>query len=286
MLVTAGDDHVVRLWDVAQAKLVDELSGHRDWVRSATFTADGHALVTAGLDGQVLYWAINGGRQPRLLFRQEKGILDFALTRHALVVASLDTKLNVIPVGRDTSAVELSWDCHELRSMAVAPHGELIACGSRDGTAYLFSLSTGELLRTIPAHQRPIRAVAFAANESLLVTGGDDRNLRVWNVETGELEAQLSSGRTKTLTMCALGERRLASAGSDNLIRVWNLTTGQLTATLAGHTGSVAALATNGAMLASGSYDTTVCIWVVPSEGLITHRRPASDDPREDTLKR
>jgi WD40 repeat protein len=57
--------------------------------------------------------------------------------------------------------------------------------------------------------------------------------------------------------------RRLAAGGTDNRIQIWDLEGRQATSQLVGHTGTVAALACDrsGAILVSGSYDTTLRIW-------------------------
>jgi len=64
-----------------------------------------------------------------------------------------------------------------------------------------------------------------------------------------------------------LDGQALAAGGSDNQVHIWDLGTRTVTRELVGHTGSVAALARSGAMLVSGSYDTTVCIWDLTAPG-------------------
>jgi len=63
--VAAGSlDTVVRIWEVATAKLVERLRGHRDSVYSVAFTPDGRGLVSGSLDKTLKYWdvsALGGG---------------------------------------------------------------------------------------------------------------------------------------------------------------------------------------------------------------------------------
>ena len=53
-LVMAGDDHVVRIWDLQQRRIVQELRVHQDWVDTAAFSPDGRWLATAGNDHRVV----------------------------------------------------------------------------------------------------------------------------------------------------------------------------------------------------------------------------------------
>jgi WD40 repeat protein len=69
------------------------------------------------------------------------------------------------------------------------------------------------------------------------------------------------------LSMAVCGEQFIATGGSDNVIRVWNWQTQAEAEQLLGHTGSVASLAFDGTSrtIISGSYDTTVRVWRLPS---------------------
>ena len=62
LMATAGDDHLVRIWNNADGQLVHRLAGHRDWVRVAVFRPDGKVLATAGDDRRVLFWDVASGK--------------------------------------------------------------------------------------------------------------------------------------------------------------------------------------------------------------------------------
>jgi len=56
LLATAGDDHCVRVWSLADGKLVHKLAAHSDWVRSVDYSPDGRILASAGNDRQIIFW--------------------------------------------------------------------------------------------------------------------------------------------------------------------------------------------------------------------------------------
>jgi WD40 repeat protein len=52
----------VRLWDAATGRLERTLSGHGQSVSSVSYSADGTRVVSAGADGTVRIWYVDGDR--------------------------------------------------------------------------------------------------------------------------------------------------------------------------------------------------------------------------------
>src|SRR4051812_9501998 len=67
LFATAGDDHLVRLWSMADGKLKQELRGHADWIRGVLFSADGKFAISAGDDRTIKYWNVTDGKVERTL---------------------------------------------------------------------------------------------------------------------------------------------------------------------------------------------------------------------------
>lgn len=59
ILVSAGGDATLRLWDGATGQTLAALSGHGKAVTSASFSPDGRWLVTGGLDGKLILWGVD-----------------------------------------------------------------------------------------------------------------------------------------------------------------------------------------------------------------------------------
>jgi WD40 repeat protein len=58
LLATGFGEGMVRLSDAETGRLVAELKGHTDRVRSLAFTPDGSQLLSAAFDGAVLMWNV------------------------------------------------------------------------------------------------------------------------------------------------------------------------------------------------------------------------------------
>lgn len=115
----------------------------------------------------------------------------------------------------------------------------------------------------------------------LLVSGGCDRDVRVWNLATGYaigatyvgLANRISypnftlRGHTSTVRCLKMSDATTAISGSrDTTLRIWDLKKGICKHVLIGHQASVRCLEIHGDIVVSGSYDTTAKIWSI-SEG-------------------
>jgi phage FluMu protein Com len=121
------------------------------------------------------------------------------------------------------------------------------------------------LAATAKAHRGPATTLAVSPDGRLLVTGGDDHAVRVWDAATGRCVATLS-GHTGDVNAVAFSPdgSRIASAGDDRILRLWNVETFQPVGTFEGHTDRVRALAFGPpGMLASAGDDRTVRLWDV-----------------------
>ncbi|KAJ6624900.1 WD40-repeat-containing domain protein [Mycena sp. CBHHK59/15] len=97
---------------------------------------------------------------------------------------------------------------------------------------------------------------------SLVVSGGCDKVLRVWDVRSG-YPIHVLAGHTSTIRcLKMLHNRPIAVTGSrDSTLRVWDVQRGRMIRVMAGHTGSVRCLDVCGNKAVSGSYDANCRLW-------------------------
>ena len=113
--------------------------------------------------------------------------------------------------------------------------------------------------------------MVFSPDGGTLAGASWDDTIRLWDVESGQLQATLK-GHTNWVTSVAFSPDggTLASGSFDWTVRLWDVESGQLQATLKGHTSNVISVifSPDGGTLASGSADKTVRLWDVESEQL------------------
>jgi WD40 repeat protein len=155
----------------------------------------------------------------------------------------------------------------QVMSIAFSSNGSQIISGSWDGTVRIRPVaSSEEPLAPIPGHDARVRQVVFSSDGSRVpvVSGSDDKTVRIWNGLTYE-ELAVLRGHEETVWAVAYSPdgSQVISGSRDFTIRVWNALNFQEIAVLRGHRDWVnfVTFSPDGALIASCSYDHTVRIW-------------------------
>lgn len=121
-------------------------------------------------------------------------------------------------------------------------------------------------LRTLPGHDDGIQSVSISNDSRYLLSGGDDRSIRLWNTLTGESVRVFEGHRGSISSLCfSPDDRYILSGGHDRMMRLWDVNTGECVRTFKGHVGNVnsVCLSNNGRHALSGSDDDTMRLWGV-----------------------
>ncbi|CDF38048.1 WD40-repeat containing protein [Chondrus crispus] len=143
-----------------------------------------------------------------------------------------------------------------------------VVVGYDDGTVRLWSASERKVLRNFRGHRSGVHCVAISGDGRRVVSGSEDKSVRVWDVGTGAQVGEALVGHTGSVLSVAISGdgRRVVSGSDDKSVRVWDVETGaQVGEALVGHTGYVysVAMSGDGRRVVSGSDDKSVRLWDV-----------------------
>ncbi|GLP66368.1 hypothetical protein TUSST3_29880 [Streptomyces sp. TUS-ST3] len=115
-----------------------------------------------------------------------------------------------------------------------SPGGETIACAHSDGSVRLWNTRDGTPRRRLHplGHGVALQDIAYVGAGRVLLTAGDDRCARLWDVLAGEELARLAHPDAVSRVTVDAGNRWAATVSEDMTARIWDLTTGGLLRTL------------------------------------------------------
>ena len=115
------------------------------------------------------------------------------------------------------------------------------------------------------AHEGGCASILFEYNSSKLITGGQDRSVKVWDTNTGSISSNLYGCLGSVLDLTITHDNRsVIAASSSNNLYVWDLNSGRVRHTLTGHTDKVCAVDVSkisSRHVVSAAYDRTIKVW-------------------------
>jgi len=123
---------------------------------------------------------------------------------------------------------------------------------------------------TLENHKGPVHVARYAKGSAKYVlTGGQDRTVRLWNPSLGtEIKVYAAHGYEVLSLSVSHDNSKFVSCGGDRSVFLWDVIAGTTIRRIAGHMGRINAVEFNedASVVASGSYDSTVRLWDLRSQ--------------------
>ncbi|HQP25667.1 MAG TPA: PDZ domain-containing protein, partial [Smithellaceae bacterium] len=252
-IVSGGQDRMIKIWDAQTGIQVKTLSGNASWVHSASFAPSGLQAVSASEDRSVRLWDVAAGKQiDSFRFRWT---IDLPEEKERYEYLKSIVKMAIF-----------SRDGNSLLSRVEGEKGAIIIWNAVDGKVKKFFIDEKFLLG------KP--AVQFSPDEKLIISGGGDKLVKIWDVATGK-ELKRLAGHEDDISAVSFspdGRYALSAGGrswskKDCTIRLWDVVTGKEIKKFTGHTDAIfsAAFSPDGKQIVSGGLDRTIRLWDVAS---------------------
>eukprot|EP00762_Andalucia_godoyi_P008597 ANDGO_04613.mRNA.1 hypothetical protein len=146
----------------------------------------------------------------------------FALDARVLIGAG--TAVTAYSAPSFSESFRLSKFMEPVLSVAIRPDHRLIAASTFDAVVKVFDSQSRSSLRVLQGHSRPIHALSFLSQTSL-VSGSDDAFLKIWDVSVGKETATLEghSDYVRTLAVCPFDPALVLSGSYDHSVVLWDV---------------------------------------------------------------
>lgn len=137
---------------------------------------------------------------------------------------------------------------------------------SEEGAEYFMDSTVFSVCKhNIHAHNGGCASILFEYNSGRLISGGQDKSIKLWDTNTGSLSNTLYGCLGSVLDLSITHDNRsVIAASSSNNLYVWDVYSGRIRHTLTGHTDKVCAVDVSkisSRYVVSAAYDRTIKVW-------------------------
>ena len=278
-LVAVEKSNVIRQWDIESAQLVGMPLQHPPsvTVSALAVTRSGNFVATGCSDGRIRIWDMKTGQMQKELTENASICgLAFAPDGTSLVVGRhefknptttdftkwnlVETRQAVLPIRLPERIVGVFYSADGAKLMIIPHQGRAIE---------RWEISTGRYFGSILQHQGNILAAACSSDGRMILTGGEDRTARLWDISSGRQLQVLYHRQTVGAVGFGPDEHTLLT-GSAGGVQTW---TGAVSPTplqiiQLPEPVRVIEQSPNGKMVITGSDDAQARIWSVGPKSL------------------
>ncbi|HXD31694.1 MAG TPA: WD40 repeat domain-containing protein [Pyrinomonadaceae bacterium] len=264
--VTAETDQgEIKAWDPRTGEVKKFLRPEQNDPASVAVSADGQSFSEL-VEGKVFTWNSTDTAKQTLPTPEGRSVTAMAM--------SPDGKRFALGLGNEILCVDASGNVLKtlkgmhgpFSALAFSLEGGRIAGVADNGVVEIWNAAVERLDCTIAGGE--VTALRFAPGGQTLVTATADRDINLWNLQTGQLIRKMDKHDATVNAFAFSPDGQLMASGSDDRTAViWDLASGRSKRTLKGHDQTVSSLAfsPDGKFLASGSGNASVVLWEVRS---------------------
>jgi len=267
-VVSGGQDHSVRVWEVATGK--EMFRGYQaDSVYAVAFSPVAPLLASGGMDGSARVWDLSKGMELyRLAHKDVVTQVIFDSTGNLLTV-SQDGTARMWDMGSGDELVRLYQPGHLSAAALVTGARRVVTGGYDEGThtSIVRVWDAGKAGEALRLPHEDTRDAVFSPDGKHMATVGETHFAALWDLPEGKLKAKLDHNDFVSEAVFRPNSKQVVTTGWDGAVRVWDTETGKMVAEMH-HEGRVgtAAFSPNGALMATAGFeDGSARLWSVDS---------------------
>ncbi|KAK4284774.1 hypothetical protein QN277_001557 [Acacia crassicarpa] len=214
LFVSGGDDYKIKVWNYKMHRCLFTLLGHLDYIRTVQFHHESPWIVSASDDQTIRIWNWQSRTCVSVLTGHNHYVMcaSFHPKEDLVVSASLDQTVRV-------------WDISSLKKKTASPADDILRLGQMNTD--LFGGIDAVVKYVLEGHDRGVNWAAFHPTLPLIVSGADDRQVKLWRMnETKAWEVDTLRGHTNNVSCVMFHAKQdiIVSNSEDKSIRVWDST--------------------------------------------------------------
>lgn len=187
-LLSCSADATIRLWSLDTFTNLVVYRSHTSPVWDVRFSPFGHYFISSGADRTARLWSTAHIAPLRLFVGHDSDVDTVAWHPNSAYIFTAsgnpDRSIRMWDIQRGSAVRLFTGHTGNITALSCSPNGKLVASADDRGEILLWDLATGRLSKRMKGHSRGgIWSLDWSVESSVLVSGGADGTVRVWDVQ-------------------------------------------------------------------------------------------------------
>ena len=187
-LLSSSADTTIRLWSLDTWTNLVVYRAHQSPVWDVRFCPHGHYFVSSGADRTARLWSTPQIAPLRLFVGHDSDVETITWHPNGAYIFTAagggDRTVRMWDIVRGTAVRLFTGHTGNVTALACSPSGQVVASADDRGEIILWDLPTGRLVKRMRGHGRGgIWSLDWSVESTVLVSGGADGTVRVWDVQ-------------------------------------------------------------------------------------------------------
>ena len=188
LLLSCSADGQIRLWSLDAWTCLCIYKAHEGPVFRVLWSPHGHYFASAGWDKTVRIFMQDHASAQRILVGHDTSISAITWHPNGTYVFSAsdetDKSIRMWSIVTGTCVRMFTGHTEYISSLQCAPNGKVLASADVGGNIFFWDIDKGVRIKRCRGHGKGgIPSMSFSAESTVLVSGGLDGSVRVWDVE-------------------------------------------------------------------------------------------------------
>eukprot|EP00897_Mesotaenium_endlicherianum_P008127 jgi/Mesen1/7342/ME000377S06567 len=236
LLLTCGNDLLVKLWDTHTGACRHTLHKHTEPVTACAWFPDSRRFVSGGLDKCLYMWDVDGAELDMWKAQRQPRINDLAISDDGKHMVSICNEKEIRIFNFEEREERIIPETQSITSLCLSADGRCLLVNVSSQEIHLWDLGGGgggSALPDAPSFvyrgQRQgrfvIRSCFGGSEQAFIVSGSEDSQVYIWHRGNGELLEVLPghSGTVNAVSWNPVNPHMFATASDDHTVRLWGL---------------------------------------------------------------
>ncbi|CAE7208581.1 unnamed protein product [Rhizoctonia solani] len=178
-------DNTICVWDAQTGEIILLLEGHTNLIASVQYSPTGKCIASGSWDQTIRLWNPETGAlllQPLLGHTSWISSIDFS-SDGTRIVSSGGDGIRVWDTQSGEMLLDRVTNSDSREPVKYSPTGGFSICSCKEKEIYVRSSEDGEvILGPLAGHTNPIVSMTFTPDGTCIVSGSQDKTIRVWNI--------------------------------------------------------------------------------------------------------